>query len=255
MMKAVSVKNLSYQYQAEGAPILKKLSFDIIRGEIVALMGLSGCGKSTLCYCLSGIIPHYWSGIMEGDVLVNGINTQDSRVASLAREIGMVFQDPDTQLFLPTVEDELAFAPENLCLPVEEVEARVGNVLTILGINDLRYANPKNLSGGQKQLVALGAVLSLDPGILVLDEVMAPLDPASKKRISDAVNALRQRGKTVLVVEHDLEAVSFADRILVLENGRLIKDGQAPDVLGEREFLLRHKLELEDELRIKRWDL
>ena len=142
-----------------------------------------------------------------------------------------------------------------LDLPVEEVEARVGNVLTILGINDLRYANPKNLSGGQKQLVALGAVLSLDPGILVLDEVMAPLDPASKKRISDAVNALRQRGKTVLVVEHDLEAVSFADRILVLENGRLIKDGQAPDVLGEREFLLRHKLELEDELRIKRWDL
>ncbi len=234
---------------------MSKVSFRVGQGEIVALLGLSGCGKSTLCLCLGGIIPHCLGGEMTGGILVNGKKTRDCPVAQLALEVGLVFQDPDTQLFLPTVEDELAFAPENLCLPVEEVEARVGNVLTILGINDLRYANPKNLSGGQKQLVALGAVLSLDPGILVLDEVMAPLDPESKKRISDAVNALRQRGKTVLVVEHDLEAVSFADRILVLENGRLIKDGQAPDVLGEREFLLRHKLELEDELRIKRWDL
>ena len=242
MMKAVSVKNLSYQYQAEGAPILKKLSFDIIRGEIVALMVLSGCGKSTLCYCLSGIIPHYWSGIMEGDVLVNGINTQDSRVASLAREIGMVFQDPDTQLFSPTVEDEIAFAPENMCLPPAIIQEKIDYVLDLLGISSLRRAAPQQLSGGEKHLVALASVLTLDPSILVLDEVLSQLDSTGRRKVSQALEKLRYQGKTIITVEHDLQTTMIADRIMVMQSGELTRYAPRETLLADKDFLMASHL-------------
>jgi len=236
---AIVVDRLSYRYQPAGRQILKNISFNVAPGEIVALIGLSGCGKSTLCLCLGGIIPHYLGGELTGQVLVNGKDTREYRVARLALEVGLVFQEPDTQLFAPTVEDEIAFAPENLCLPAEEVGMRVSQVLDILGISALRKANPSHLSGGQKHLVAMGAVLALDPAILVLDEVMAQLDPAGKKRISGILADLRRRGKTILIVEHDPETVSIADRVLVLEDGRLIDDDRAVTVLGEWESMLR----------------
>ncbi|MDD4237301.1 MAG: ABC transporter ATP-binding protein [Desulfotomaculaceae bacterium] len=224
---------------------MKNISFKVAPGEIVALIGLSGCGKSTLCLCLGGIIPHYLGGELTGRVSVNGKDTKEYKVAQLALEVGLVFQDPDTQLFSPTVEDEIAFAPENLCLPVEEIGSRINKVLDILGISALRKENPNRLSGGQKHLVAMGAVLALEPAILVLDEVLAQLDPVGKKTINDILLDLRQQGKTILIVEHDLETVSIADRVLVLENGLLLRDGQAETVLADREFLLRHKLECE----------
>jgi len=238
---AIVVDRLSYRYQAVGREILKNISFKVAPGEIVALVGLSGCGKSTLCMCLGGIIPHYLGGMLDGQVLINGKDTKEYRVAQLALEVGLVFQDPDTQLFAPTVEDEIAFAPENLCLPVEEVATRVDNVLDTLGITSLRKTNPNHLSGGQKHLVAMGAVLALEPSILVLDEVIAQLDPAGKRIINEILVDLRRRGKTILIVEHDPEAVSIADRMLVLEEGRLIKDGETATVLEWWEFMLRHK--------------
>ena len=245
-MDAIVVDHLSYRYQAAGKEILKDISFRVRPGEIVALTGLSGCGKSTLCLCLSGIIPHLLGGELTGRVLVNGKDTKDFSVAQLALEVGMVFQDPDTQLFAPTVEDEIAFAPENLCLPVEKVAQRVDDVLDILGLSALRLENPSHLSGGQKHLVAMGAVLALDPAILALDEVMAQLDSRGKSTINDILVDLRRRDKTILIVEHNLAALSIADRVLVLEDGLLIREGRAPDVLGEREFLISHKLQFED---------
>jgi len=238
---AIVVDNLTYRYPA-GRDILKNLDFRVRPGEIVAVLGLSGCGKSTLCLCLGGIIPHYLGGELTGQVWVNGKNTRDYKVAQLALEVGLVFQDPDTQLFSSTVEDEIAFAPENLCLPVEVVRERVNGVLDMLGISALRQANPNNLSGGQKHLVAMGAVLALDPAILVLDEVMTQQDSLGKKMIRDILVDLCQQGKTIFIVEHDLESVSIADRVLVLEDGLLIWDGQAADIQKEREFLIRHKL-------------
>lgn len=124
-MDAIVVDQLSYSYQAAGKQILKNINFRVAPGEIVALIGLSGCGKSTLCLCLGGIIPHYLGGELAGQVTVNGKNTKEYKVSQLAREVGLVFQDPDTQLFSPTVEDEIAFAPENLCLPAAEIDSRV----------------------------------------------------------------------------------------------------------------------------------
>jgi len=240
-MDAIVVDSLTYRYPA-GREVLKNINFRVGPGEIVAVLGLSGCGKSTLCLCLGGIIPHYLGGELTGQVWVNGKNTRDYKVARLALEVGLVFQDPDTQLFSATVEDEIAFAPENLCLPAEAVRERVDSVLEMLGIGALRQANPSKLSGGQKHLVAMGTVLALDPAILVLDEVMAQQDSWGKRMIKDILVDLRRQGKTILIVEHDLESVSIADRVLVLEDGFLIWDGQAADILKEREFLLRHKL-------------
>lgn len=216
---------------------MRNLSFEVAPGEITALMGLSGCGKSTLCYCLNGIIPHSWGGVLEGSVLVNGQNTRDLGVASLALEVGLVFQDPDSQLFSPTVEDEIAFAPENMCLPRQRIRERVEEVINLLGINSLREANPYQLSGGEKHLVALGAVLALDPPILVLDEVLSQLDHTGKKRIADVLEKLRQRGKTIIMVEHDLETVAIADRLMIMENGEIVRFDRRETILADPGFL------------------
>lgn len=218
-MKTVAVENLSYCYQAERAQVLRNLSFEAGPEEILVLTGLSGCGKTTLCYCLSGIIPHCQGGIMTGNVFIRGRNTRQSSLARLAPEVGMVFQNPDSQLFSPTVEDEIAFAPENMCLPPVRIQERVDYVINLLGIGALRGANPCQLSGGEKHLVALAAVLSLDPPVLVLDEVMSQLDYSGKKKVAQALRKLRQQGKTIITVEHDLETISFADRRMILEQG------------------------------------
>ncbi len=246
-MDAIVVEHLSCRYQTAGKEVLKDISFKVRPGEIVALTGLSGCGKSTLCLCLGGIIPHHLGGELTGRVRVNGKDTKDYQVAQLALEVGLVFQDPDTQLFAPTVEDEIAFAPENICLPPEEIGRRVNEVLDVLGISGLRQENPGRLSGGQKKMVALGSVLALDPGILVFDEVMAQLDATARQTIRDRIVNLRKYGKTILMVEHDLDTVSIADRVLIMEEGMLLKDGPAADVLAEHEFLIRHKLLFEDQ--------
>lgn len=241
-MKAITVKNLNYRYQTGGKPILKKLSFDIARGETIVLMGLSGCGKSTLCYCLSGIIPNYWGGEMEGEVLVNGTNTRGSRVAALASHVGMVFQDPETQLFSPTVEDEIAFAPENMCLPRDSIRERTDYVVDLLGIDSLIRANPHQLSGGEKHLVALASVLTLDPSILVLDEVLSQLDFTGRQKVAWALEKLHQQGKTIIAVEHDLKTAVIADRIMVMQSGELIRYERKEELLADRDFLLASRL-------------
>ncbi len=233
----VVVRNLNYQYRSGDPFALRNISFRAARGEMVVVTGLSGCGKSTLCFCISGAARHNREGVMSGDVLLNGKDTGELRAAELALEVGMVFQDPDTQLFSPTVEDEIAFAPENLCLPPAQIRERVDRALALLGIDALREANPYKLSGGEKLLVALAAVLTLDPPVLVLDEVMSQLDRDGKKRVAAALQRLRDMGKAVIAVEHNLEAVSFADRLLVMEKGTLLCDEPPASLLADRVFL------------------
>lgn len=215
-MKPVIVENLSYSYQAERAKVIRNISFEAAKRELLVFTGLSGCGKSTLAYCLSGIIPHCVPGIISGNVLINGKNTRELNLARLALEVGLVFQNPDNQLFSPTVEDEIAFGPENMCLPPVTIRERVDYVIDLLEINALREANPYLLSGGEKHLVALAAVLALDPTILVLDEVMSQLDHIGKNKVADALKKLRYEGKTIIAMEHDLEALAFADRIITM---------------------------------------
>ena len=246
-MQAVEVRGLSYQYRSDDPMRLKNISFRVSHGEFVAITGLSGCGKSTLCLCLSGIIPHCGDGVMTGEVAINGKDTKKFPLARLALEVGMVFQNPDTQLFSPMVEDEIAFAPENLCLPPERIRERVDDVISLIGIEALREANPCRLSGGEKHLVALAAVLALDPSVIILDEVMSQLDAQGRTRVAGTIKKLRSCGKTIIAVEHDLETVACADRLMVIDCGELVRFGPTRAIVTDRQFLKTSRLLFDDE--------
>lgn len=189
---------------------------------MVAIVGLSGCGKTTLCHCLSGIIPHLMNGEMKGEVLIDGTPSTELTPPQIATRLGVVFQNPDTQLFFPTVEDELAFGPENLCFPPQRIKHTIDRVLEKVGLEGFHQRNPHELSGGQKQLVALAAVLSLDPDILILDEVTSQLDRQGKERVLRLIGALRDEGRAVVMVEHNPDNLKIADRVKLLSEGSLV---------------------------------
>lgn len=221
MISAVDIENLYFKYRGMEEYILGGIDLKIEQGEVLAIVGLSGNGKSTLCYALNGIIPNTLKGELKGSIKIFDQHVKDMNRAELASKIGVVFQDPDTQLFSPTVEDEIAFGPENLCLPREEIGARIDHVLKLTGMEAYRYENPNNLSGGEKQLIALGAVLSLEPNILVFDEAMAQIDDVGKERIKGVVKKLKDRGKTIIMIDHDFNNLDIAHRVVLLKKGKL----------------------------------
>lgn len=240
-MPVVKVENLSYAYP-DRPPVLRGMNFEVEAGETLAVIGLSGCGKTTLCQCLCGLAPHVLGGSFKGQVLILGRTTTDYRLPQLACEIGMVFQNPDLQLVSTTVEDEIAFAPENLCLPPQEIRRRVEEILNILGFSHLRLNNPASLSGGQRQLLSLGAVLALHPSILVLDEPMAQLDGKGQRLVREILLSLRKEGKTLIIVDHDVQNVDFADRFLLMEKGEMIRLDSPATVVADKQFLQQHRL-------------
>jgi energy-coupling factor transport system ATP-binding protein len=217
----IEVKDLSFQYEEGAAKILRHLDLSVAKGEIVGIVGLSGIGKSTLCFCLSGIIPHVYGGIMEGEVLLNGQSSRELSLPTIATTLGLVFQNPDHQLFAFNVEDELAFGPENLCVPRAEIARRIEEVLAIVGMQDYRHANPQQLSGGQRQLIAVAAVLCLQPEILIFDEAMSQIDAEGRAKLKAVMLRLKDQGKTMVMIDHDLDNLQIADRVLVLKEGRL----------------------------------
>lgn len=218
MTAVLEVKNLTLGY-APGRWLCRGLSFSLRPGEMLGVAGLSGCGKSTLCLALSGIIPHSAAGIMEGDVYLLGDNTRDLTLPRIATRAGIVFQDPETQLFLPRIRHELAFGPENLCRPREEIAAAIGKGAALTAIEHLLPHSPNEISGGQQQLVALAAVLCLDPAVLILDEVASQLDETGGRRILEVIRLLKEQGKAVVMVDHNLERLRLADWILPLNDG------------------------------------
>ena len=220
MTNQIKVNNLSFSYK-DNNKIIDNINLKVNKGEILAVVGLSGSGKTTLCYCLSGIIPHIYSGNLSGEVFIKGNSILDMEMPQIATNIGIVFQNPETQIFFPVVENELAFGPENLCIKRDEIGKRIEEVLSLLNIEDKRYVKTEHLSGGQKQLIALASVLTLKPDILIFDEVMAQIDSKGKKAIKDIILQLKQEGKSVIMVEHNLDNIEIADRKLVLKQGRL----------------------------------
>lgn len=223
----IRVERYSFSYESNPEHrVLNEISFSIKPGTISAVLGLSGCGKTTLCQSLCGIIPNCTSGRQEGQIFIKGRDIQGMSVNQLAATIGYVMQNPDEQLVCTTVEDELAFAPENLAKNPEEIREKVDRILGILNIEPLRLKNPNQLSGGQKQMVAIGAVLMLEPDILILDEPMSFLDQAGKEILRQQLLTLKATGKTILVVEHDIESMQFADNWLVLSEGCLTAQGR-----------------------------
>jgi energy-coupling factor transporter ATP-binding protein EcfA2 len=234
----IEIEDLTVQYRGQ-EPAVQGVSLSIDDGEFVLLTGPSGCGKSTLIRCLNGLIPHASDALMSGRVTVNGAPTAERTVAQLATEIGLVFQNPASQLFGSTVEEELSFGPSNLGLPEREVAERCAFALDATGIEHLRHRATRTLSGGEQQRVAIASVLAMRPRVLVLDEPTSNLDLKGTRAVLDTLARLhREYGLTVLVVEHRLADVGrLANRVLVMDQGRIALDGSPTEVFGRKEFL------------------
>lgn len=213
---------------------MDSVSLELQPGELVLLCGPSGGGKSTLLRCALGLIPRFYGGDFGGEVLVHGQPIASREPRELATTVGMVFQNPEDQVVASTVEADVAFGPENLGLPRDELVAHTMQALRLAGIQELRRASTRKLSAGQLQKVALAGILALGPDILCLDEPTSQLDPLSAKEVIELVAGLaRHTGKTVLLSEHRLEfAAALADRLVVVAGGRSMVDGKPRSVLA-----------------------
>lgn len=231
-MPIVEVRSLSYTYPGSTRPTLIDINLSVEEGEFLLLTGPSGCGKTTLCKCLNGLIPNSYGGEFTGQVIIDGLVTTEHPVYEIAQRVGLVFQNPENELFCTSVEREVAFGPENLALPRDEIRRRVEESLAIVGISHLREKSPEELSGGEQQKVAIAALLAMRPKILVLDEPTANLDPVSAQSVLNTLLKLNKSGVTTILVEHRLEMVAhMADRCAIMNEGRLVVVGKPEDVL------------------------
>jgi energy-coupling factor transport system ATP-binding protein len=233
----IAIENLSYAYpvvepNAEPVWVLDGINLKVNAGEFVAIMGPTGGGKTTLCLALNGIVPHSTGGVIGGNVLIGGRDSKQQSVAELARTVGLIFQKPETQLFNMTVEAEVAFGLETLGLPPAEMHERIDWALSLVGMTGFRPRSPFELSEGQKQRVAIAAILAMKPPVLVLDEPTASLDPLGKREVFAAVDMLRQQeGITIIMVSHEAEQIAaFAQRVVVLSGGKVVLDGTPKSV-------------------------
>ena len=232
-MALVEFSNFSFKYYGADSLALKNVELKIEEGEYVVVTGPSGCGKTTLCRAINGLVPHFHRGYIAGNVLVNGMNTREYEVAELATSAGLVFQQPENQLVTLNVEKEIAFGPENLGIPPDEVRRRVEELIELLDLEHLRDKHPHEMSGGEQQRVAMAATLALKPKILVADEPTSNLDPKSAETILEIVSSLNRRDMTVVIVEHRLELVSKdASRLVLMDKGEVVADGEPRDVLA-----------------------
>jgi len=231
----VSIKGLTYTYPGSDRPALTNVDLEIRKGEIVLITGPTGAGKTTLCSTFNGLIPHFYGGTMQGDVTVLGQDIKTTSAGYLATKVSMLFQDPSSQLISATVEDEVAFGPENLGIPLEEITQRVQSALDYVGLAHLKERSPTALSGGQQQAVALASVLAMKPEVLVLDEPTSNLDPVGTMNIFSLLGKIsREERSTIIIVEHKLqELVEIAHRIIVLDDGQVQLGGSPREILAE----------------------
>ena len=234
----IRIDNLSFRYGGSSQAALCDITLDIDDGEFVLITGLSGGGKSSLCRCLNGLIPHFYGGEISGRVEVAGFDVMKHSTRELATSVGMVFQDPENQLIAFDVEREIAFSLENLSFSPDMMAKRVEDVLDVVNIAALRHRHIDELSGGEKQKVAIASVLALYPSILVLDEPTSELDPKGAEEILALVKRLNdEMGITVVLVEHRLERVmAYVDRLVVLDKGKVVADGSPQSVLNEKKL-------------------
>lgn len=233
---ALAVEDLAFTYP-DGRPALEGVSFTVERGARVAVLGPNGAGKTTLVLHLNGVLRP-----SRGRVLVGGLELAPDTLAEVRRRVGLVFQDPDDQLFMPTVREDVAFGPANLGLRGAELDARVAAALDAVGMADQADRPPHHLSFGQRRRVAVATVLAMDPEILVCDEPTSNLDPASRRELADI---LRRLPHTVLLVTHDLPyALELCPRSLVMNEGRIVADGATADLLADEDLMAANRLAL-----------
>jgi energy-coupling factor transporter ATP-binding protein EcfA2 len=217
-MTALSLNDIRFSYNGQ-RQILDGVSIAVDEGDIAAITGASGCGKSTLAMIACGVIPKAVYGEFSGRVCVFGEDIADKEIFETAEQISMVFQDPEGQLFAPAACDEVAFGPENLCYDIDRINRSIDAALATVGMQDFYDRAPTRMSGGQQQLIALASILSLDPKIIILDEVAAQIDESGAERLKEAVRVLKQQGKTVIIIEHGSVFESLYDTAYLIENG------------------------------------
>ena len=243
-MNAIEVTNLKYRYN-DGTEALRGLSFGIAPGECVALLGPNGSGKSTLLLHLNGIYPEILS--VNGTVKILGEPVTNERLDTIRRQVGLIFQDPDDQLFCPTVAEDVAFGPQQLGLAESVVAARVEKSLAQVRLTGFGHRATHHLSHGEKRRVCLAGVLACEPAILILDEPTSDLDPRGRREFKAL---LREIPATKLIATHDLElAVELCPRAIVLDRGEMIADGRTMELLSNEELMLAHGLECPHILR------
>jgi energy-coupling factor transporter ATP-binding protein EcfA2 len=231
----ISMRELSFKYFGADRSVLTAINLEISRGDIVLIAGKSGSGKSTLLRAINGLIPHQHSGDYRGAVVVDGLEVSRSKMSELAVKVGYIFQNPENQIFMFSVERDIAFGLENLGLERAEIRKRVDSALATLGIRELALRAPHELSDGQKQRVAIAGTIAMQPKILIFDEPTSLLDPYTARSLIQVIKTLHDNlGITILIVEHRLDLVStIANRVLVIDQGRIIFDGPPRLVMYE----------------------
>lgn len=239
-MAVIETKGLTYTYPGASRQSIADVSLKIDKGEFTLITGPSGCGKTTLCRCFNGLIPHFYQGEMKGEINVAGLNIAEHPIYELAKHVGLVFQNPENQLFALSVEKDVAFGLENLGVPREEMREKVDWALQLTGIYDLRERAPYELSGGQQQRVAIASVLAMQPEVIVLDEPTSFLDPLSARRIFEVIHQLNENlGITVVLVEHRLDLTArYANHIVIMNEGKVALDGDPREILRSEEARL-----------------
>jgi energy-coupling factor transporter ATPase len=239
-MAIIETKNLTYSYPGGTKPSISDISIKVEKGEFVLITGPSGCGKTTLCRCFNGLIPHFYQGELKGEISVAEMDATKHQTHEMAKHVGLVFQNPENQLFALSIEKDVAFGLENLGVPREEIRKRVDWALKQTDIYDLRERSPHEVSGGQQQRIAIAAVLAMQPAIIVLDEPTSFLDPLSAEKIFEVIRELNKKlGITVVLVEHRLDLTAkYADHIIIMDEGKVCFDGNPREILSTEETRL-----------------
>ena len=235
----IEFQDLTFTYKNEQTPALQEIRLSIPDGGFLGVIGPAGAGKTTLARAVSGLIPHHYRGDFYGSVTVNGLDTVDTPLTDISGIVGLVFQDVDSQIISPIVEDELLYGLENFGVPHEEIPARISEALEKVGIAELRERTIGSLSGGQRQKVAIASIIALKPKILVLDEPTGELDPRSSRQVFTLLKELNeQEGITVIIIEQKIMLLcEFAKQLAVLNDGKIVRQGDTRDVLAHSEEL------------------
>ena len=234
---AIMARGLRFCYKDSQSPAIDGLDFTVKPGEVVAIVGHTGAGKSTFVKCINGLIPHFQPGELSGLLRVLGLDPSEHSVADLSGRVGIVFQEFENQLFSTSVEQEVAFGPENLGIQPEQIRQRVSESLALVGLSGFEQREPAGLSGGEKQRLAIASVLAMRPSLLLLDEPTTDLDPEARASIYQIINSLRQMGRSVLVVDHQVEALLDFDSIAVMAKGSIVFAGRPEEVCAKSKQL------------------
>lgn len=261
--EVISFQNFSYSYPTK-RDVLIDINFKVYKGEVLGIIGPNGAGKSTLCKSLNGLVPHFYGGTIKGNVIVAGMDTLEHTIAELSTKVGIVFQEPESQLsgLALTVEEEVGFGLSMLGFPKEIIRERVKEAIEKVGLKGLEKRSPFELSGGQQQRLAIATILAMKPEIMVLDEPTALLDPIGRYEVFSIIKELIAEGSTIVIAEHEIEELAYlTDRILFLKDGKVVSFDDTKNVLSEVSKLKEAGIdppsiteltyELEKELEIK----